>query len=158
MTQETTKRTLPARTRSQGITDLRGEVDRLWDTLLSTPWRPFQVFVRPQAMAPMDVFEKEGHLFIRAELPGMTEKDVNVEVTGDAITISGEKKDEREVKEDNYYRSERTFGSFKRQVSLPSGADADHINAKFKDGVLEIDVPIDGTKAAGKKIEVRAGA
>jgi HSP20 family protein len=103
----------------------------------------------------MDVFEKDGHLHIRAELPGVAEKDVAIEVTGDAIAISGEKKDEREVKEGNYYRSERTYGSFRREVGLPAGADTEHAEATFKDGVLEIDLPIRVAKETTKKIEIK---
>jgi HSP20 family protein len=106
----------------------------------------------------MDVYERDGHLHIRAELPGISPKDIAVEITGDSVRISGEKKDEREVKKHNYYRAERSYGSFSRQVTLPAGADTDHTEAKFKDGVLEIDVPIDVTKTGTKKIEVKAGA
>jgi HSP20 family protein len=62
------------------------------------------------------------------------------------------------VKEDNYYRSERSYGSFRRQVALPAGADANKAEAKFKDGVLELDVPIDQAKSETKKIEVKTGA
>jgi HSP20 family protein len=109
-------------------------------------------------MPAMDVFEKDGHLHVRAELPGMSDKDVTVEITGDSVTISGEKKDESEVKEHNYYRSERSYGSFRRQVALPKGADTNRAEAKFKDGVLNIDVPIDSAKAGTKKIEIKTGA
>jgi HSP20 family protein len=158
VTQDTDAKNVPARIRPQGIADLREEMNRLWETVMSGPWRGFPSLARTQPMPAMDVFEKDGHLHIRAELPGMSEKDITVEMTGDAITISGEKKEEREVKEDNYYRSERSFGSFRRQVALPAGADASRVEAKFKDGVLEIDVPIDSTKNEPKKIEVKAAA
>jgi HSP20 family protein len=158
MTQESKGTNLPAKTRPAGIVDLREEMDRLWDAVMSSPWRPFQSIGRRQLMPAMDVFEKDGHLHVRAELPGMSEKDITVEIAGDVITISGEKKDEREVKEDNYYRSERSYGSFRRQVALPAGADANKAEAKFKDGVLELDVPIDQAKSETKKIEVKTGA
>jgi HSP20 family protein len=106
----------------------------------------------------MDVFEKDGQLHVRAELPGMTDKDIQVEIAKDTITISGEKKEEHEVKQENYYKSERTYGSFRRQVELPAGADKEHVQAQFKDGVLKIDVPILEAKSETKKIEVKPGS
>jgi HSP20 family protein len=106
-------------------------------------------------MPALDVFEKDGKLQINAELPGMQEKDIEIEVTDDTLTISGEKRDEREVKEDNYYRSERSYGSFRRQVGLPAGADTDKVDATFKDGVLKIAIPVTATAPSAKKIEVK---
>jgi len=107
-------------------------------------------------MPATDVFEKDGALHIRAELPGMTDKDVEIEITADAVTISGEKKEEHEVKEKDYYRSERTYGAFSRQVALPAGADIDQAKAQFKDGVLQIDVPLKVVEAK-KKLEIKTG-
>jgi HSP20 family protein len=85
----------------------------------------------------------------------MKDTDIEIEVTADALTISGEKRDEREVKEDNYYRSERSYGSFRRQVALPAGADTDHVEATFKDGVLKISVPVKTAETSAKKIAVK---
>jgi HSP20 family protein len=87
----------------------------------------------------------------------LTAQDVQIEATADSLTISGEKKDEREVKEENYYRSERRYGSFRRQVALPPGADADQIQATFKDGVLRVEVPVKAAAASAKKIEIKQG-
>jgi HSP20 family protein len=141
--------------RRLGFPDLFDEMDRFWETFMLAPWRS-RTFGRQKMMPALDVFEKEGKLHINAELPGMTDKDIEIEVTHDALTISGEKHDEREVKEDNYYRSERSYGSFRRQVALPAGTDTDHVEATFKDGVLKIAIPVMAA-ASAKKIEVKTG-
>ena len=85
----------------------------------------------------------------------MTEKDINIEVTEDGLTISGEKREEKEVKEENYYRSERSYGKFTRRIPLPRTADAEKATAKFKDGVLEIDMPLTGG-GGPRKIEIKS--
>ena len=86
----------------------------------------------------VEVFERGGQLVVRADLPGPTKDDVKVEVTDDAITISGERKQEHEERREGFYRSECSYGSFYRQIPLPEGASADDANATFRDGVLEI--------------------
>jgi HSP20 family protein len=138
------------------IPDIRDEFDRLWDFM--TPWRPFGVFSRGQAVTipPLDVFEKDGQLHVRAELPGIAQGDVDVSIEGDTLTISGEKHEEKEVKEEHYYRSERSYGKFSRQVTLPQGANPDQAVARFNNGVLEIDMPVNKVEAA-RKIEIKSG-
>ena len=86
----------------------------------------------------VEVFERGGQLVVRADLPGMTKDDVKVEVTDGAIVLSGERKQEHEEKGEGFYRSERSYGSFYRQIPLPEGARADEANATFQNGVLEI--------------------
>jgi len=146
--------TKPATTRSRSLSlsDLREEMDRLWEIAMAAP-RQFQGAFRSQVPA-MDVYEKDGAVHVRAELPGISQDDVEVSIIGGALTITGEKRDQREVKEDNYYRSERSYGKFSRQVSLPATADADAASARFKDGVLEVDVPLKGGEAK-KTIPIR---
>ena len=138
---------------SFGLADMRDEMDRLWEVITGRAKMFPQM--RLQQLPVVDVFEKDGSLHVRAELPGMSEKDVEIEVNEDGLTISGEKKEEKEVKEDKYYRSERTYGKFIRRIPLPKSADTDKADAKFKDGVLEIDMPLTGAPAA-KKISVKA--
>ena len=149
-------RSVARRPRAFGFPDLFGEMDRLWETILPSPWRAFGLQGRQQLIPAIDVFEQEGKLHVHAELPGLKLADITVELGDDVLTISGEKKDEREVKEDNYHRTERSYGKFRRQVGLPAGADVDHVEAKFKDGVLEIEIPVKGTVAATKKVEIKA--
>lgn len=136
-----------------GLSDMRDEMDRLWEAVMGRG-RPFQYLNRLQQVPPVDIYEKDGQLHVRAELPGIDPKDVQIEVTDSGLLISGEKKEEKEVKEENYMRTERSYGRFSRTIPLPKGATADKAEAKFKDGVLEIDMPMTG-EAPKKRIEVR---
>jgi HSP20 family protein len=105
----------------------------------------------------MEVFEREGHLVVRADLPGMTKDDVHVEVTDDALTIAGERRSEHEEKQGGLFRSERSYGTFHRQFPLPEGVNADQITANFKDGVLEISMPAPQRQARGRRIDIQSG-
>jgi HSP20 family protein len=135
-----------------GLSDMRDEMDRLWEVITGRA-RAFPQ-LRFQQMPAVDVFEKDGALHVRAELPGLTQKDVEIEVDETGLTISGEKKEEKEVKEDKYFRSERSYGRFVRRIPLPKTANADQAEAHFKDGVLEIDLPLVENGTA-RKIEVQ---
>jgi HSP20 family protein len=146
----------PAKSRAIGFPDLREEMDRLWEIVM-TPTRPFSFFSRTRPIPATDVYEKDGELHVRAELPGLTEKDVEVTAEPECLTISGEKRDQSEVKEENYFRSERTYGSFTRQVALPANADIGNVTAKFKDGVLEVSMPLKPS-AEKKRIEITPSA
>jgi HSP20 family protein len=141
---------------SRGLADLRQEMSRLWDAF----GRPGFPRVRPvfegQAWPSVDVFERDGSLIVKADVPGLTAKDIEVTVTEDGITISGERAEEKEVKEKDFYRSERSYGRFVRQLPLPAGADRNNADASFKDGVLEICFPLK-EEAKQKKIEVKSG-
>ena len=97
----------------------------------------------------VDTSEDDKAYHVTAELPGMTEKDIEVTFADNMLTISGEKKEEKEVKEENYHRRERSFGSFRRSFTLPTAVDEAKIAASFKDGVMTIDLP--KSKAAQKK-------
>lgn len=92
-------------------------------------------------MPAVDVFEKADKFVVKAELPGIKEEDIHVSVVGDTLSIRGEKKTETEVKEEDYYRSERSYGSFYRSIPIPSNVNADKISASFEDGVLEVALP-----------------
>ncbi|HZP25688.1 MAG TPA: Hsp20/alpha crystallin family protein [Dehalococcoidia bacterium] len=131
------------------------DFERFWD-FVGMPWRPFRM-LRREPIPMTDVYEKDGQLHIRAELPGMTEKDIEITVSGDMLTISGEKKAEREVKEEDYYRTERRYGRFMRKVAIPGGADPAQATAQFRNGVLEVDIPM-GTVEEKKRIEVKTAA
>jgi HSP20 family protein len=90
---------------------------------------------------PMDLVESEDHLVLRADLPGMKEDDVDIEIKDGVLTISGERKSEHEQKGEGFHRVERAFGRFSRSLSLPDGIDPNKVAATFKDGVLEVKVP-----------------
>lgn len=89
----------------------------------------------------VDVYENDDAIIVKAELPGVDKDQITVDVEGRVLTIKGERKYENEVKEDSYYRRERSYGSFQRAFTLPDGADSDAIKAEYKDGVLKIKVP-----------------
>ena len=106
-------------------------------SILPSTWR--RLPAEQMAWAPnIDVFEKDDKFVIKAEIPGMKEDDIHVSVEGDILTIRGEKKTETEVKEEDYYHCERSYGSFLRSVALPSTVDASKIDADYEDGVLEV--------------------
>ena len=92
-------------------------------------------------MPAVDVFEKADKFVVKAELPGIKEEDIHVSVVGDTLSIRGEKKTETEVKEEDYYRSECSYGSFYRSIRVPSNVNADKISASFEDGVLDVALP-----------------
>jgi HSP20 family protein len=146
---------------------LRKEVDRLFEDFSGDDFwrRPFRSLAgiesklaKTFAAAPaVDVAESEKAYEITAELPGMDEKDVEVNVANGRLTIKGEKKDEKEEKKQDYYVSERRYGSFERSFGLPDAVDAGKIEAAFKNGVLKVTLPktAEAQKPA-KKIEVKA--
>jgi HSP20 family protein len=105
----------------------------------------------------VEMFERDGQLIVRADLPGLTRDDVKVEVTDNAINLSGERKSEREEKAEGYYRSERSYGSFYRSIPLPEGVNADDANATFKNGVLEIAMAAPQRAARGRRLEITEG-
>ncbi len=152
----------------QPFEGLRQEIDRLFDDIGWGTLQPFRrslfsaepVFRRALTRATMpavDVAESEKGYEIKAELPGMDEKDIEVKVTDGSLTIKGEKQEEKEEKEKDYYLQERRYGSFERSFELPESIDPDKIEASFKKGVLTVTLPkkAEAQKPA-KKIEVKA--
>jgi HSP20 family protein len=89
----------------------------------------------------VDLYEKDDHFMIKAELPGVDKKDIKIDLQDRLLTLSGERTYDNEVKEENYYRRERSYGKFQRAFTLPADVDSDKIKAEFKDGVLQIEVP-----------------
>lgn len=118
---------------------------------------PFARFLTGfSALPAVDLVEKEHEYRISAELPGLDEKNVEVKVAGGVLTISGEKRDEREEKDEYYSFSERRYGAFKRAFRLPEDVDTDKITARFGKGVLTITLPkSEAAKAAEKKIDIK---
>jgi HSP20 family protein len=104
---------------------------------------------------PVDIFERQDHLVIRAEVPGLNREDMDVRIENGVLTLHGERKRETEVNKDNAFRMERSYGSFTRSFSLPTTVDAAKVAATYKDGVLEVSVPKMET-AKPKKVEIRA--
>jgi HSP20 family protein len=106
---------------------------------------------------PVEIFEREGHLIVRVDLPGLTKDDVHVEVTDEALTIEGERRSEHEERQGGFFRSEHRYGTFRRQIPLPEGVNAAQVTASFKDGVLEVSMPAPQRQARGRRIEIQSG-
>jgi HSP20 family protein len=102
----------------------------------------------------IEVVQKDGKLNVRAELPGLSSDDVKIETTKDALTIQGERKVEHEENKDGARRSERQYGFFYRSIPLPEGADVEHANAKFQNGMLEISIPVPEQKESRRSIPI----
>jgi len=130
---------------------LRDELDRIFDRFLA----PLEVETRELAWTPsIDMYETDKELVIKAELPGLNSKDIDITLTDDTLTIKGEKKESEEVKGENYYRKESRYGAFHRVIQLPVPVKKEDVKASFKDGVLEIRLPKAETETKGIKIKV----
>jgi HSP20 family protein len=137
-------------------------MDRLFDRFTSglggTPFTPPRLLDFMSVSVPaVDIVEDEAAFKLTAELPGLTEKDVDISISGNTLTVTGEKRQEREEKEKNYYVSERSYGQFRRAFTLPETVERDKIAAEFGKGVLTITLP-KSAAAASKKIDVKATA
>jgi HSP20 family protein len=120
------------------LMSIQDEMNRLFEDFFHRPAQAGEV----GAWAPvMDVSESDDKLTVRMDLPGVSKEDVSIQIVGNSLQVKGEKKQEKEVKEENYHRIERTYGSFYRSVELPTRVVAENITARFKDGVLTIELP-----------------
>lgn len=129
------------------VEEMQQEMARLW----SQPWpfgpRPLARPLRRTILAPSawlpttDVYEKDGKVVVKAELPGMKKEDIDITLEQGDLVIKGERHAESEVKEDEYYRVERSYGTFYRRIPLGFEVEADRIQARYADGVLEVQVP-----------------
>jgi HSP20 family protein len=146
---------------------LREEVDRLFedfgsDNFWRRPFRSLAVFEKNAlqklaAKPAVDISESEKAYEITAELPGLDERNIEVSVASGCLTIKGEKKEETEDKQKDYYVSERRYGSFERYFGLPDEIDATKIEAVFKNGVLKVTLPKTAeAQKPSKKIQVKA--
>ena len=105
----------------------------------------------------IEVSEDNGELIVRADLPGLKKDDVKAELTNEALTLSGERKEEKEEKREGYYRSERSYGSFYRYIPLPQGAKTDTAKAEFHDGVLEVKMQVPKSETRSRRLEITEG-
>jgi HSP20 family protein len=103
----------------------------------------------------VDVIDRNDEMVLRADLPGLTEKDIEITMQDGTLRLSGKRSEEKETKEEDYYCAERWAGSFSRTMTLPTGISADKVNASFKNGVLEVHLP-KSKEATGKKIDIKA--
>ena len=132
---------------------MRRDMDRLWDSFFEgTPRRRGEE--RGEWLPSLDVSETKNDLVVKAEVPGMDAKDINISLSDGVLTIEGEKKQEKEEKEADYHLVERSYGSFFRSVRLPKEVQGDKINASYKDGILRITLP-KSEEAKKKEIKIK---
>lgn len=119
------------------------ELNRLFNSLFDTPTHPGRGAAAPvrRWIPAVDLVENDDTYVLRADLPGLSQEDVNVELDNNVLTVSGERKSEHEERKQGYYRIERSSGSFSRSLRLPDGVDAGAIKASFDNGVLEVQIP-----------------
>jgi HSP20 family protein len=140
--------------------EMQADLARLLDWA-SSPMFPFGRSLRPMpqvataAMPRSDVFEREGNLIVKAEVPGVKKEDIELEVTDGDLVLRAERKEEREVKDEHWYRMERSYGSLYRRLPLPEGVQTDQITANLANGVLEVTIPRpQGAATQAKKIAI----
>jgi len=140
---------------------IQHEMNRLFNTFFETPARGntgTEAALRHWIPA-MDLVETDDAFVLRADLPGVTEKDVKIELEDNVLTVSGERKAEHEHRKEGYYRVERAFGSFSRALTLPEGVDPEAVRASFSHGVLEVRIPKPKQRRSRRvAINVSAGA
>ena len=128
------------------LDDFPREMARIWGQMWPLFPRPLlrplgRVELAGSWVPRVDAYEKDGNLVVKAELPGVSKEDVAVSLEGDDLVIQGERKAEKEVREEDYYRIERTYGSFHRRLALPFEVKEAQVSAVFNDGILEIRIP-----------------
>ncbi|HJV65364.1 MAG TPA: Hsp20/alpha crystallin family protein [Geomonas sp.] len=141
---------------SRGFHSPLAQMDRLFDEMFKRPffslWNTGMGGETSESLyVPMDIYEDGESVIVKAEIPGMKKEDLNVQLTPDSITISGEKTSERKVHEGNYYRCETSSGSFSRTCHLPVETLSDKARATFKDGILEVRIP--KSEEAAKRVK-----
>ena len=136
-----------------GLTRMHDDLDRLFSSVWRSQDDNGDFF--PSDLTPaVDIYEEKDNLVIKADMPGIDSKDLDINITGDTLTIKGQKQKEEETKEKGYYRKERIFGSFQRSIVLPSTVNPDKVEASCKNGVLEITLP-KKEEAKPKQISVK---
>lgn len=138
---------------SNDLSDIQTQMNRLFDSFMGQPGTA-EALERVWAPAA-DMYETKNEVVVTAELPGLTEKDIHVSITGDQLTIQGERRGESDVQDASHYRRERWFGKFVRSFSLPVPVDTGQIKATYRDGVLTVKLP-KSEEIKAKEIKVEA--
>jgi HSP20 family protein len=135
-------------------TSLRQEIDRLFDRFIEPGW--LQMPALGDWEPKVDVSETKDAVVVRAEVPGVDQKDIGLSLQEGVLTIKGEKEEEKEEKDKRYHRVERSYGAFARAIRLPAAVDSSKVSATFKDGVLTVTLPKTAA-AKGTAIPIKAG-
>jgi HSP20 family protein len=123
------------------LTTMQERMNKLFEDVMKTPYRSDEGLSTPNWAPAVDIYETDKEIVMKAELPEMQEKDIEIKVEDNLLILSGERKMEKEVKEENYHRIERAYGSFNRSFTLPRTVDRENIKASYKDGVLRVLLP-----------------
>jgi HSP20 family protein len=132
---------------------LRREMDRLWDSFFGERLFPTRIWEREWAPS-LDVSETKDNFVVKAEVPGIDAKDIDISLSGDVLTIKGEKKQEREEREEDYHLVERSYGGFSRSVRLPAEVESGKIKASYKNGILKVTLP-KSEKVKAKEVKIK---
>ena len=136
------------------LADLQSEMSRALDTFLGQRVRPAATAERTWT-PPIDIYETKDDLVLSVELPGVKEKDVQLSVVGEALSLRGQRVPTSDVREENYFRIERWSGSFERHIQLPIPVQTEKVRASYRDGVLEVRLPkVEEVKPREIKIEL----
>ena len=119
---------------------LQDRMNRLFDDA-GRGWRADEPAATTTWSPAVDIFETEGEIVVKAELPGMERKDITLHLENNVLSLRGERKFEKETKDENYHRIERSYGAFSRSFAIPATVDEEKIRAEYKDGVLNIVLP-----------------
>lgn len=148
--------------------EMRREMDELFRRFMDTPLEPMNLMPRfeewygdftPARFSPsLDIADEKDHIRVVMELPGMTEKDIEVTLSSDTLHIRGEKRLEEKTEEEGYYRTERSYGSFERRIPLPLEVEPEGVEARFDKGVLTVRLKKAAGAARPRQIPVRASA
>lgn len=138
------------------LDSLQGEMNRLFSTFFDTPKGGNGNGGARRWIPPMDVVETQHHFVLKADLPGMGEQDVSIELENNVLTIAGERKADHEERHEGYYRLERATGSFSRALTLPEGIDPEAVTATFDSGVLTVRIP-KPEQAQPRRVKVGVG-
>jgi HSP20 family protein len=150
------KRSKSAPRRSEWLDEMQNELSRMWHHSPFARWT-LPAWPGVTGFSPnIDMFERGKNIVIKTDLPGMSRDQIELRLEDGDLVICGERHDKEEVKEDDYYRMERSSGAFCRRIELPPGVNADDIRAKFEDGVLEIEMakPVQPAPK-GERIRIR---
>jgi len=128
---------------------------RRWESAFPSLFEDFDAELEEVFKPAIESYVKDGNLVVRADMPGLEPKDIEVTILGNVLTVKGERKHEQEVKKEDYLHREVSYGAFERRMTLPEGAATDKVKAVFKNGVIEVTVPM-AKEAVAKKVPIEA--
>lgn len=138
------------------LISLQDRMNRLFEDSLTRNRAQDESFTAGIWSPVVDVYETENEMVIKAELPGLTREDISIEIDGNKLTLRGERRFQKDIREENYHRIERSYGAFSRSFTLPVTIKEDKVSASFKDGVLEIAIST-GDPGKPKTVKIKQG-